>query len=428
MKKMTALLIAVFTAIFCCTSCGSPKNDEPAGTSPEIASDQGTAEAPSGTADAEVTTAKSTETTTAKATTTAENTTAAKTTEEVTTQPRENAAPFGDFYDVGYCGDAVSGNSETLIFSVDNSTYSFGYANKYNREKSIRLAEFFNRCSYPDYTVGSTGGDTPPWIQTGSNDVSSIRFMAKDGKEMRFISFDSDTSCLTYVRSAYEEEAGASNSKSLTLISPEVHRYSIDFEFMRSNIVSILGSDAVSSVSSFSLFNDSDLYFNFSPYYHPENMTLYPENADDPFGAFSIPNSGAFKLETNTAEAINILNRRTYSKITNAGEIPTAANGSDIEKFYMISGKHPSVAAKSDRTYDHVIIMCSSDKGYYVISILSGKSTVLSYARYEFRTEGDRKICTNMDEVKSGRNIEWFRCDGDLAGEIRNAVSPEADK
>ena len=60
MKKMTALLIAVFTAVFCCTSCGSPKNDEPAGTSPETASDQETAEAPSETADAEGTTAEST--------------------------------------------------------------------------------------------------------------------------------------------------------------------------------------------------------------------------------------------------------------------------------------------------------------------------------------------------------------------------------
>lgn len=417
MKKMTALLIAVFTAVFCCTSCGSPKNDEPAGTSPEIASDQGTPEVSSDNENQEETTEKSTETTT-EATTTAENTTEAQTTEEVTTQPRENAAPFGDFYDVGYCGDAVSGNSETLVFTVDNSTYSFGYANKFNREKSIRLAEFFNRCSYPDYT-GS--GDAPSWLQNDNH----IQFMVKDDKELRFISLKSDTSCLTYVRSAYEEEAGASNSKSLTLISPEVHRYSIDFEYMRSNIVSILGSDTVSSASSFSLFNDSDLYFNFSPYYHPENMTLYPENAEDPFGAFSIPNYGAFQLETNTSEAINILNRRAYSKITNAGEIPTAANGSDIEKFYMISGKHPSVAAKSDRTYDHVIIMCNSSNGYYVISILSGKNTVLSYARYEFRTEGDKKICTNMDEVKSGQNIEWFRCDGDLAGEIRNAVKPE---
>ena len=421
MKKMTAFIIAVFTAVFCCTSCGSSKNDEPAGTSPEIASDQGTAEAPSETADAEGTTADSTKTTTAKATTTAENTTQAQTTEEVTTQPRENAAPFGDFYDVGYCGDAVSGNSETLVFSVDNSTFSFGYADKFSHEKSIRLAELFNRCSYPEYT-GS--GEAPAWLQNDNH----IQFMVKDGKEMRFISLRSDTSCLTYVRSAYEEEAGASNSKTLTLISPEVHRYSIDFDYMRSNIVDILGSDTISSAGSFSLFADSDLYFNFSPYYHPENMTLYPENADDPFGSFSIPNSGAFQLETNTSEAINILNRRSYSKITNAAEIPTAANGSDIEKFYMISGKHPSVAAKSDRTYDHVIIMCKSSNGYYVISILSGQSTVLSYARYDFRTEGDRKICTNMDEVKSGSNIEWFRCDGDLAGEIRNAISPESAK
>ena len=427
MKKITAMLLAVFTAVFCCTSCGSSEKTEPAGNAPATEADQREAETTSDKDKSEKTTEKSTETTTAEATTKSEDTTTEKATEEEsTTQPREGAAPFGDFYDVQYCGDADFGSgSETISFVADNTTYSFNYANEFNAEKRIRLAEFFNRCSYPDYTGGSTGGDTPPWMQTGSSDVSSIRFMAKDGKEMRFISFDSDTACLTYVRAAYDEEQGSGNSSVFTLKSPEIHKYSIDFEYMRSNIVSIIGSGAVSSSVSegFSLFKEADLYFNFSPYYHPENMTLYPENADDPFGAFTIPNYGAFQVEKNTAEAINILNRRTYTKITNPGEIPAQSKGSDIEKCYKLGG-NPGIAAKADRTYDQVIIMCNCSKGYYIINIVSGRNAVVSFARYEFRTEGDKKICTNMDEVKSGHNIEWYRCDGDLAGEIRKAVNP----
>ncbi len=427
MKKITAMLLAVFTAVFCCTSCSSSEKNEPAGSANTTSSDQGETEASSDTTKSEKTTKKSTETTTAEATTKSEDTTTSQTTEEeTTTQPREGAAPFGDFYDVGYYGDADFGSgSETISFIADNTTFSFNYADKLNPEKSIRLAEFFNRCSYPEYTGAIMGGDTPPWLQTGSNNVSNIQFMAKNGKEMRFISFASDTACLTYVRAAYEEEKGSSSSSVLNLKSPEVHKYSIDFEYMRSNIVSIIGSGAVSSSVSegYSILSDSDLYFNFSPYYHPENMTLYPENSDDPFGSFSIPNYGAFQVEKNTAEAISILNRRTYTKITNPGEIPAQAKGSDIEKCYKLGG-NPGITAKADRTYDQVIIMCNSSRGYYIINIVSGRNAVVSFARYEFRTEGDKKICTNMDEVKSGHNIEWYRCDGDLAGEIRKAVNP----
>ena len=419
MKKITAMLLAVFTAVFCCTSCGSSNKNEPADSAPTASSDQEETEASSDTDKSENTTEKSTETTTTKATTTAQPT------EEVTTQPREGAAPFGDFYDVRYYGDADYGSgSETITFAADNTTFSFDYADELNVEKRIRLSEFFNRCSYPDYSGASTGGDTPPWLQTGSSNVSSIQFMAKNDKEMRFILFASDTACLTYICSAYDEEK-AGNSSVLTLKSPEIHKYSIDFEYMRSNIEDIIGSGAVSSSVSegFSLFKESDIYFNFSPYYHPENMTLYPENPDDPFGAFSIPNYGAFQVEKNTDEAISILNRRTYTKITNSAEIPAQAKGSDIEKCYKLGG-NPGIAAKSDRTYDQAIIMCNSSRGYYIINIVSGRNAVVSFARYEFRTEGDKKICTNMDEVKSGHNIEWYRCDGDLAGEIRKAVNP----
>ena len=417
MKKFTALLLAVFTALFCCSSCSKPEQNNSDETPADVSADAELTEESTEPQEEEETTAE-----TEEPTTTEEKTTAAQTTEEPT-EPRENAAPFGDFSDVGYLGDAVNSNgNETYLLSTGSNTFSFNYGKELNRDKRIRLAEFFNRCVWTETAVSGTSGDVPPWLQNDNN----IQFMVKKDNELRFISFRSNTSSLTYIRSAYEEEEGAGNTTTLKCVSPEIHIYGIDFEYMKSNIESIIGSNLVISANNFSILDDSDLYFNFSPYYHPENMTLYPENADDPFGAFNIPNYGAFQVEKNTSEVKNILNRRTYTKITNAAEIPAQSKGSDIEKCYKLGG-NPQVTPHNDRTYDQVIIMCRSSNGYYVINIVSGKDAVLSCAKYQFRTDGDRKICTNMDEVKSGHNIEWYRCSGDLAAEIRHAVDPNAD-
>ncbi len=417
MKKLTAMLLAVFTAVFCCSSCSKQGNESSEGNAPDVSAEDVSPEATNETQPEEDTTAEATENTTEEKT---EEKTTIETTTEETTEPREGAAPFGDFYDVGYCGDAVrDSSSETLLISAGGESFSFNYAEKLNAEKRIRLAEFFNRCSYPDYTSGS--GGNAPWLK--NNSESSINFMVKNGKELRFLAFSKDTACLTYIRSAYTEDSSGAVT-SVICSDPEIHKYNINYDYMESNIAEILGIETVSSSESFSLLDDSDLYFNFSPYYHPENMTLYPENGDDKFGAFSIPNYAAFKLEKNTAAAVKILNSRTYTKITNPAEIPAQNTAAAIEKCYKLGG-NPSVTPKSDRTFDQVIIMCNSDNGYYIINIVSGQNAVVSCARYQFRTEGDRKICTNMDEVKSGHNIEWYRCSGDLAGEIRNAVSPE---
>ena len=416
MKKITALLLAVFTAVFCCSSCSRSANNGTEGTSEPAASDTGSEEVTSedSTAD-EDTTEETDETTTAEATTTEASTTGTVTTEDTTEETRDNAAPFGDFYDAGYNGDYTYGGSESelLTFSAGSQNYSFSYGKNYSDEKRIRLAEFFNRCEWNPKNVS---GDVPPWLV---ND-QFIQFMAKNSNEINFISLRKDTSSLTYIHSAYEyEPSGSSNT--IKLISPEITNYAIDYNYMESNISDILGMGMVVSEDDFSILDDSELYFNMSPYYHPENMTLYPEDGGDSFGSFEIPNYGAFKVEKNTAGAINLLNSRKYTKITNESEIPSQKTGADIAKCYKLGG-NPKITAKSDKTYDHVIIMCNSTRGYYIINIVSGSDTVVSCAKYRFRTEGDKKICINMDEVKSGHNIEWFRCSGDLAGEIRNAV------
>ena len=419
MKKLSALLLAVFTAILCCTSCSSSANNKPAGSSETAAPDTVTEEDASedNTADEETTEdpEETTDTTTTEAvTTTAATTTKTVTTEGTTDEPREGAAPFGDFYDTGYRGDYTfdSSDSDTITFTAGSGSYSFNYGQNYSDEKRIRLAEFFNRC---EWNETNASGDISPWLSTDQY----VQFMAKRSDVIDFISLRKDSSSLVYVHSAYETDPASDTS--IKLISPEISRYTIDYDYITSNISNILGTSMAVSEDNFSILDDSDLYFNLSPYYHPENMTLFPEDSGDSFGSFEIPNYGAFKVEKNTAEVIKILNNRRYSKITNESEIPSQKTGADIVKNYRLGG-NPKITAKSDRTYDHVIIMCYSSRGYYIINIVSGKDTVVSCANYIFRTEGDKKICINMDEVKSGHHIEWYRCDGDLAGEIRNAI------
>ena len=413
MKKISALLLAVFTAALCFTSCSSSEQNSTEGEPSEITTDTGSSEDTSeNNTEEENTTAESTEATTSEADTTEPAATSAD------EAPEESIVPFGDFYEVGYTGDYIYDDSaEKITFSADNSSYTYNYGKIYSEDKSIRLSEYFKICKWEEYKGGS---ELPPWLQSDSH----IQFMMKDDSEIKFVNLRKETNCLTYIHAGYEEKKGANNSTVLTLKSPEISRYSIDYDDMSYNISDILGMSMIEYSDTFSVLDDSELYFNFSPYYHPYNMTLNPAIEGDSFGSFSIPDFSSFNVEKNTAAAIDILKKRTYTKITNESELPSQKTGADIEKCYKL-GNNPKINAKSDRTIDQVIIMCNSINGYYVINIVSGKDAVVSCAKYQFRTEGDKKICTNMEEVKSGHNIEWYRCDGDLAGEIRSSIVKE---
>ena len=404
MKKISALLLAALTAALCLTSCADSENGSNSVDSPEATAETRISE-------------ESTETDTTDETTTTvseESTTTSEAATETTTVEEESAVPFGDFFDVGYTGDYIySDSAKKLTFSAGNSSYTYKYGKTYSDEKSIRLAEYFKICKWDEYKGGP---ELPPMLQTDSH----IQFMKKDDNEIRFVNLRKETSCLTYIRAEYDEESG-SNGTVLKLKNPEISKYAIDYDDLAYNISDILGMSMVESADTFSVLDDSDLHFNFAPYYHPSNMTLVPPVESDPFGAFSIPDPSAFAVEKNTAAAIDILKKRNYRKITNEGEIPAQKSGADIEKCYKL-GNNPTITTKADKTIDQVIIMCTSNNGCYIINIVSGKDAVISFARYEYRTEGDKKICANMDDVKSGHNIEWYRCDGDLAGEIRNTI------